>query len=84
MAGFCQNYTAQTCWVINNQVQTNNNSDWLKTHDLEQYYVGSNITYRGIPKIPKEDYPIVEKEFYIWPYVYNDVPYVVIKKKPTF
>lgn len=82
MVNLCQAYTPQTCWVIGNNVQTRNNEIWLTYHDMELYYVGGNACYKGIDKIPVADYPIVEKSYFIIPYNYNGVPYIVIQKKP--
>jgi len=79
----CQGYTAQTCWVIGQQNQINFNKLWLGTHDLEQYNVGSILTYRGIDKIPTSEYPELEKTYIIVPYDYYGVKYVVIRKRPV-
>lgn len=81
MSTYCQNYTPQTCWVIGEYNQIQANKAWLELHDLEQYSIGPQITYRGIPKIPPEDYPEIEKVYNIVFYDYYGVKYISIRKR---
>ena len=81
--GYCQAYTAQTCWAVGQHNQIIFNKNWLSTHDLEQYSIGPLISYRGIPKIPEADYPIIEKAYSIVKYEYYGVKYISIRKRPV-
>ena len=77
-------FTPQTCWAIGQNTQINRNKLFLETHDFEEYTIGGSlITFRGIKKIPKQDYPELEKTFIIVPYNYYGVEYIVIRRRPT-
>jgi len=79
---FCQAFSPQTCWVVGQTNQINFNKEWLTFHDFEQYSIGPLISYRGIPKIPEADYPIIEKDYSIIFYDYYGVKYISIRKRP--
>lgn len=76
-------YTPQNCWAIGQNIQTEKNMLFLETHDFEEYTIGGSlISFRGIKKIPKKDYPELEKTYIIVPYNYNGVEYIVIRQRP--
>ena len=77
----CIGYTAQRCWAIGNLNQQYQNKLYLETHDFENYYVGAKALYRPIPKIPEYDYKELEALYFIFFYEYEDVKYIVIRRR---
>jgi len=57
------------------------NKLFLEKHDFENYYVGPKALYRPIPKIPEYDYPELEALYFIFFYEYEDVKYIVIRRR---
>lgn len=74
---------AQTCWAITQRNVNNSNKMFFETHDLRSFSLRGIQTYEGIPKIPRDQYPIYEKDFYLNFYEYEGVPYVVLIKRPS-
>jgi hypothetical protein len=77
----CLGYTAQRCWAIGNLNQQYQNKLFLEKHDFENYYVGGRPFYRPIPKIPEYDYAELEALYFIFFYEYEDVKYIVIRRR---
>lgn len=74
---------AQLCWAITQNNVTNNNKLFFENNDLRSFSLRGIQTYEGIPKIPKDQYPIYEKDFFLNFYEYEGVPYVVLIKRPS-
>jgi len=77
------NVDAQTCWAITQNNVNNSNKMFFQTHDLRSFTLRGIVTYEGIPKIPKDQYPELEKTFYLNFYEFEGVPYVVLIKRPV-
>ena len=73
----------QTCYVITQQNVINSNKLFFETHDLRSFGLRGITTYEGIPKIPKDQYPELEKTFFLNFYEFEGVPYVVLIRRPT-
>ena len=72
--------------ILNNNV----NGAWkeyYKKYDLIQYSIATFSTasfwYQNIPKIPKEQIPIYEKEYLVYPQEFKGVPFLILRKKGT-
>ena len=72
----------QTCFVITQQNVINSNKLFFENNDLLNFSLRGIQTYEGIPKIPKDQYPIYEKDYFLNFYEYEGVPYVVLQRRP--
>ena len=77
----CVNATNTTCQLIVNKNVTDQNKRFFETHDLKLFYIRGIQGYEGIPKIPKSEYSILEKDFILYFDEYEGVPYVTLQKR---
>jgi hypothetical protein len=82
---YCLPFSETTCeFVVNRNV----NSAWIeyyKKYDLIQYpistFVRTTLWYKNIPKIPKDQIPIYEKEYIIIPQEFEGQPFLLLIKR---
>lgn len=74
-----------SCLFVQNQ---NVNKAWIeyyKKYDLIQYpistFVRTTLWYQNIPKIPKDQIPIYEKEYIIRPQEFQGQPFLILIKR---